>query len=138
EGVAEVGHGVGEGDRGALGDHQGQAAGHRQHGQRGDERREFPVRHEDAVDQAGGDAGGDGQQHREDHGDARGGGAPGEHGGGQGGDRADRQVDARGDDDEGDTEGEDRDDRRLDADVEQVVGGQEVTGQRRHGDDQDD
>ena len=53
-----------------------------------------------------------------------------EDGGRQRRHRADRQVDARRDDHEGHAEGEDGGHGRLDADVEEVVGGQEVARQQ--------
>ena len=136
--VTEVRDRLREGDRAALRDHQGQTAAHRQHGQRRDERRQLPVRDQDAVDQAAGYAGGDREDHRDPDRDALRSGRPGKDGGGQGGDGSDRQVDARRDDHEGHTEGEDGGHGRLDADVQQVVRRQEVARQGRHRDDEDD
>ena len=51
--AAQGGHGFRHRDRAALRDDQCQAAGDAEHGQRGDERRQLPVRDERGVDQPG-------------------------------------------------------------------------------------
>ena len=99
---------------GAVGDDQGQAAGHAHHRERGDEGGQLAVGDREPGDGAGGGADQQSDHEGEDAGQVqRGEGVGGDHGT-ERGDGADGQVDPGGDDHEGHAEGEDRDDGRLD------------------------